>query len=149
MHSCITVIVRIHIVVITTFLTVNMLIADSQTLNDPTVTTRDLFGGSVALDGVHALIGAGFDDTNGENAGQAHLFNVTTGEFVRTFNAPTPTMNDKFGTRVAIDGDNALIADWRDDDNGDLAGETHLFDALTGDLLHVSYFASCGISPGR
>jgi hypothetical protein len=47
-----------------------------QTFNDPTVTTADLFGISVALDGNNVLIGARRDDTNGQAVGQAHLFGV-------------------------------------------------------------------------
>jgi len=40
------------------------------------VTTTDRFGGSVAIDGNNVLIGAYWDDTNGDGVGQAHLFIV-------------------------------------------------------------------------
>jgi len=59
----------------------------SQTFDDPTVNSGDFFGESVALDGNHALIGAPFDNTQGTNVGQAHLFDVTTGALLATFDA--------------------------------------------------------------
>ena len=58
--------------------------ADAQTLtfNDPTVTSLDTFGTSVALDGNNILIGAPEDDTNGTGVGQVHLFDAITGELL-------------------------------------------------------------------
>jgi outer membrane protein assembly factor BamB len=108
-----------------------------QTFNDPTPTPKlddidmgDRFGDSVALDGNHVLIGARFDDTLGEEVGQAHLFDATTGNLLRTFNIPAPTGFDRFGDSVALDGNNVLIGASR----GDTA---YLFDATTGNLLRT------------
>ncbi len=47
-----------------------------QIFDDPTVTDQDSFGASVDIDGDNYLIGARFDNTNGINVGQAHLFNL-------------------------------------------------------------------------
>lgn len=44
-----------------------------QTFDDPTVTSGDFFGFSLALDGNNVLIGAEGDNTNGSFVGQAHL----------------------------------------------------------------------------
>ena len=109
----------------------------SQTFNDPTVTTQDLFGSSVAIGGNNVLIGASLDDTNGINAGQAHLFDATSGNLLQTFNDPTPTGADEFGISVAIDGNNVLIGAFNDDTNGSNVGQAHLFDATTGNLLQT------------
>ena len=89
----------------------------TKTIDDPTVTTQDRFGWSVALDGNNVLIGARLDDTIGPNRdnGQAHLFDATTGTEVRTFNNPTPSVIpapaeiDQFGSSVAIDGNKILV----------------------------------------
>lgn len=51
-----------------------------HTFNDPTVTVNDFFGYSVAVEGNHVLIGALADDTNGNNVGQAHLFDIIVPE---------------------------------------------------------------------
>ncbi|MGI9457108.1 MAG: FG-GAP repeat protein, partial [Aeoliella sp.] len=71
--------------------------AAPQIFNDPTpspggVPEGDRFGQSVALDGNNVLLGAPYDDTNGTDVGQAHLFEATTGNLLQTFNDPTPTI---------------------------------------------------------
>jgi VCBS repeat-containing protein len=106
-----------------------------QTFDDPTVTDFDNFGWSVALDGDRLLVGAPFDDTQGEGVGQAHLFDATTGALLQTFDDPTVTTADRFGTSVALDGDSVLIGAQGDNTQGEAVGQAHLFDATTGDLL--------------
>ncbi len=108
-----------------------------QTFNDPTPTSGDYFGSSVALNGNNVLIGAFGDDTNGTQVGQAHLFDALTGNLLQTFNDPTPTSRDEFGTSVALDGNNVVIGAPRDDTNGTSIGQAHLFDASTGNLLQT------------
>ncbi len=108
-----------------------------HTFNDPTVTSADFFGTSVDVDGNYVLIGASTDDSNGDNVGQAHLFDVTTGNLLHTFNDPTVTDSDVFGTSVAVDGNHVLIGAREDETNGSNVGQAHLFDAATGNLLHT------------
>ena len=104
----------------------------TQTFDDPTVTTADAFGNSVAIDGNNVLIGAPGDDTNGDNVGQAHLFDAVTGNLLQTFDDPTPSF-DEFGFSVAIDGNNVLIGAPSDDTNGEGVGQAHLFTITTID----------------
>lgn len=108
-----------------------------QTFNDPTVTGRDNFGGSVAIDGRNVLIGASHDNTNGRLVGQAHLFDTATGNLLQTFNDPMVTNSDAFGVSVALDGSNVLVGAHWDDTNGIDVGQAHLFDAATGNLLQT------------
>jgi len=108
-----------------------------QTFDDPTVTTEDQFGVSVSISGNNVLVGARGDDTNGQDVGQAHLFDATTGALLRTFNDPTPTTEDQFGTSVAISGNNVLVGAPFDDTSGGDVGQAHLFDATTGLLLQT------------
>jgi outer membrane protein assembly factor BamB len=105
-----------------------------RTLDDPTPTLTDQFGTSIDLDGTRAVIGARGDDT-GNDVGQAHLFDVATGELLRTFDDPTPTDNDNFGEGVALDGDRAVISGFVDDTHGPNVGQAHLFDTRTGEVL--------------
>jgi len=109
----------------------------SRTFDDPTVTSADRFGRSVALDGNNVLIGARGDDTNGTDVGQAYLFDATTGALFQTFDDPTPTTSDQFGRSVAIFGNNVLIGASADDTNGTDVGQAHLFNATTGALLQT------------
>ncbi len=103
------------------------------TFDDPTPTVFDSFGVDVAMDGNHVLVGDYGDDTLGQNVGQAHLFDATTGNLLRTFYNPNPTSGKIFGRSVAIHGDRILI--------GGKVGnigpvQAYLFDT-TGNLLHT------------
>jgi len=108
-----------------------------RTFDDPTPTRDDHFGTSVALDGAHALIGDPFDETHGWSVGKAHLFDITTGALLRTFDDPTPTSTDNFGISVALEGNNVLIGALHDNTNEPFVGQAHLFDATTGALLRA------------
>ena len=80
--------------------------------------------GRVALDGNHVLIGT-------------NLYDAASGALRHTFHDPTPTTHDMFGYCVDVDGDYILIGAPRDDTNHTDGGQAHLFDAVTGDLLHT------------
>jgi WD40 repeat protein len=108
-----------------------------RTFNDPTVTSKDYFGYSVAISGNNVLIGAVMDDTNGADAGQAYLFNATTGDLLHIFDDPTPAERNRFGDSLAISGNNVLIGAMCDDTSGSNVGQAYLFDAITGDLLQT------------
>jgi outer membrane protein assembly factor BamB len=108
-----------------------------RTFDDPTPTRQDYFGNSVALDGNQVLIGANRDDTQGNDVGQAYLFDAASGDLLQVFNDPTPTDGDWFGRSVAIDDGRVLIGARHDDTRGLDAGQAHLFDVATGNLLHT------------
>lgn len=107
------------------------------TFDDPTPTSSDLFGESVAIDGNRVLVGAPHDDSNGTDVGQAYLFDASTGALLQTFDDPTVTLTDSFGVFVALDGDRALIGATFDDTGGTNVGQAYLFDANTGALLQT------------
>lgn len=108
-----------------------------QTFNDPSPVRGDGFGGSVSISGDNVLVGAIGDDTNGERAGQAHLFSASTGALLQTFNHPNPTAFDLFGSSVSVSGDTVAIGSSGDINSGTAEGVVHLFSASTGDLLHT------------
>ncbi|QEG33581.1 WD40 repeat domain-containing protein [Bythopirellula goksoeyrii] len=108
-----------------------------HTFEAPTANLSTAFGTSVAIDGNYVLVGAPEDSTNGSRAGRAHLFDAVTGILLHTFNDPTPSTFDYFGESVAIDGNHVLIGTSGDDTNGRFVGQVHLFDAVTGNLLHT------------
>jgi hypothetical protein len=99
-----------------------------RTFNDPSITSLDNFGDSVALEGSRALIGAYQDDTKAPNAGQAHLFDSETGALLHTFNDPSPVSNGLFGLMVDLDGNLVAI-------NG--VERVYVFDASNGSLLRT------------
>jgi hypothetical protein len=112
-----------------------------HTFDDPTPSPGyfnsdigDSFGRSVAINGNFVLVGAHGDRTLGNYVGQAHLFDATTGELIKTFNDPHVTDADTFGSAVALDGNHVLIGSPGDDSIADGVGQVHLFAlSLPGD----------------
>jgi len=74
-------------------------------------TAEDWFGYTVSLDGDTALIGARFNDENGNNSGSAYVFtrSGTTWTQQAKLLASDGTAEDHFGASLSIDGDTALI----------------------------------------
>ena len=105
-----------------------------RTFQNPTPADSDYFGRSVADVGSNVLVGADGDDTGASNAGAAYLFNGSTGALLRTFQNPTPAVNDYFGTSVAAVGNNVLVGAPNDDTGAANAGAAYLFDGSTGAL---------------
>ena len=107
-----------------------------QTFQNPTPEIGDHFGFSLAVSGNNVLIGAIGDGAGeeylyffktGSEAGAAHLFDMTTGDLLQTFQKNTPVTGDQFGFSVAISGNNVLIGAIGDDAGADDAGAVYLF----------------------
>ena len=99
------------------------------TLMPADLETGDLFGGSVALDGSRAVVGAMFDDDAGAASGAAYVFDLVGGVWTQTskLTASDGAMLDFFGASVALSGDLALVGATGDDDGGSGAGAAYLF----------------------
>jgi hypothetical protein len=108
-----------------------------RTFNNPTPAISDLFGLSVSIDGTNVLVSAFRDNTGATDAGSAYLFDATTGALLRTFNNPTPAIDNQFGVSVAISGSNVVIGANRDNTGATEAGSAYLFDVTTGALLRT------------
>jgi hypothetical protein len=91
--------------------------------------TRDYFGYSVSLSGDTALIGAYWDDDNGDGSGSAYVFTRTgtTWTQQQKLLPSDGAEGDYFGISVSISSDTALIGANNDDDNGDLSGSAYVF----------------------
>ncbi len=92
----------------------------------------DLFGGAVAVSGATAVVGAMWDDDNGESSGSAYLFDTTTGKQLFKLLANDGAEFDRLGESVAINGNTAIIGAAKDNDNGENSGSAYLFDTTTG-----------------
>ncbi len=64
------------------------------TLISPSPELSDEFGWSVAIAGNTAVVGSRYDDTTGNNSGQAYVFDALTGSLITTLANPTPAAND-------------------------------------------------------
>jgi len=94
-----------------------------------------VFGGSVAISGNTALVGALGDNDGGSVSGSAYLFDITTGNQLAKLTASDAATGDVFGGSVAISGNTALVGARGDDDGGSFSGSAYLFDITTGNQL--------------
>ncbi|TBR07224.1 MAG: hypothetical protein EPO62_08815, partial [Candidatus Nitrosotenuis sp.] len=108
------------------------------TISNPLPSLDDSFGWAVSIDSGKILVGSTLGDDSGVvDAGNAYLFDATTGALLHTLNNPTPVLNDVFGYSVSLSGNGALIGAYGDDTGAENAGSAYLFDATTGALLRT------------
>ncbi|MBW3584232.1 MAG: PKD domain-containing protein [Euryarchaeota archaeon] len=103
---------------------------DEARLTPEGLTTGDLYGRAIALDGDTALIAAHQDDDAGEDAGTVYVYGRT---------GPTWTLQGRlvpddaraghlFGVDLDLDGDIAIVGAPGDDTNGPLSGAVYVFE---------------------
>ena len=91
----------------------------------------DHFGSSVSISGDQLLVGAAFDDDNGDDSGSVYVYekdaNGTWGN-EQKFTASDAAADDLFGYSISISGDQLVVGAWRDDDNGYVSGSVYFID---------------------
>jgi len=97
----------------------------------------DYFGYAVCLDGDLAIVGADEDDDNGEDSGSAYIYRYDGSTWIeeRKLLASDGSPDDYFGSRVALDGDVAVVGAAGDDDLGECAGAVYVFRYQRGDWI--------------
>jgi hypothetical protein len=96
-------------------------------LSDPALSE---FGFSVALEGVHVVVGAPAATVEGITAGQAFIYDISGPNPtapVLTFSNPSPALADRFGASVAIAGGRAVIGTRSDDTGAPNAGSAYVY----------------------
>jgi FG-GAP repeat len=91
----------------------------------------DSFGNSVAISGDTAIVGAWFDDDNGEDSGSAYIFERNANGIWTQQAKLLPDDGatfDTFGRSVAISGDIAIVGIKRCDGNGANSGSAYVFE---------------------
>jgi hypothetical protein len=102
----------------------------------------DHFGNSVSIGGDYAIVGAYWDDDNGEDCGSAYIFKrywTGWGEQDK-LTASDGATSDWFGYSVSIGGDYAIVGAPYDGDNGDNSGSAHVYSGgyISGAKWHDS-----------
>jgi len=90
----------------------------------------DRFGGSVAISGDVALVGAADNDNqNGKDAGAAYVFRRDGSTWYEDAKllASDGAGDDTFGAGLDLDGDLAIIGSPRDNDSGASSGSVHIY----------------------
>ena len=91
----------------------------------------DDFSSALSLDGDRALIGAARDGDNGVESGSAYIFEYqSNGSWLETAKLKASDGHDfqRFALSVSLDGNRALIGARGDDDMGESAEASYLFD---------------------
>jgi hypothetical protein len=96
---------------------------------------EDQFGNSVSISGDVALVGAPYDDDNGNASGSAYVFRGNCSSWVeeQKLLASDGAAFDWFGLSVSISGDVALVGAFADDDNGRLSGSAYVYELTSVD----------------
>ena len=89
----------------------------------------DEFGGSVAVAGDTAVVGAPFHADNGSTSGSAYVFRYDGTDWVEEakLTASDGAADDQFGGLVAVSGDTLVVGAEGDDDNGSFSGSAYVF----------------------
>ena len=105
----------------------------------PEGAAEDKFGGSVAIYEDTIVVGAEYDDDNGDDSGSAHVFVRSKEEwrYQAKLLHPEAASFDRFGGSVAIYGDTIVVSAHLDDDNGENnSGSAHVFVRSGGNWTH-------------
>ena len=106
-----------------------------ETLSSPNSQTGGTFGGSVAMSGKVAIVGAEWETVDGyTGAGRAYVFDADTGKLLQTLTSPDLQSYSFFGTSVAISGNFAIVGGY--DENGGTGG-AYVYKANTGKLIQT------------
>ncbi len=90
---------------------------------------REMFGYSVSISGDYAIVGAYFNDDDGDRSGSAYIF-VRDGEEwtqQQKLTADDAAAYDWFGVSVSISGDYAIVGALGNDDDGEMSGSAYIF----------------------
>jgi outer membrane protein assembly factor BamB len=97
------------------------------------------FGIAVAVDGNIALVGDPSDDAKGSDAGAAYMYNITSGQLVRTFSPAEPfSIGHGFGADVDVEGNTIVIgAPGAPGSFNSSSGAAYVYDVATGTRLRT------------
>ena len=125
-------------------------IYDTQThtylssIENPLPAAGDNFGASVALHNGFLVVGAPRSDAGGIDAGQAYVFDATSGALMHTLQHPQPNALDNFGAALALHGDYIVVGAPGSDINAQDTGAAYVFDTQNGSYLATIANPSAG-----
>ena len=107
----------------------NAALTQETKLSASDAAARDRFGRSIAIAGATALVGAPRDDDAGFNSGSARVFTRSGATWTQEAKliASDAVAKERFGRRVAIAGDTAVVGASRDDDASARSGAAYVF----------------------
>jgi hypothetical protein len=107
------------------------------TLTSPKAELNGNFGFSVSVSGTTVVVGAPGETANAHSgAGNAYVFDATSGSLVTTLTSPKAELNGNFGLSVSISGTTVVVGAPFETANALVnAGHAYVFDATDGSLI--------------
>ena len=108
----------------------SMVFAEETKLTASDGAGGDGFGIHVAIDEDTVVVGAFYDDDNGEDSGSVFVFTrmgTTWTEQAKLMAGDGAAVDDQFGSSVAIAGDTIVVGAHLDDDNGTNSGSAYVY----------------------
>jgi hypothetical protein len=110
---------------------------------------EDYFGSSCSVEGDTVLVGAYWDDDNGDNSGSAYIFTRTDSTWVQQAKllASDGAAHDEFGRSVSVDENIALVGVPLDDNEWTTTGSARLFVKEVGSpYLEINVIGGLGVN---
>jgi hypothetical protein len=94
----------------------------------------DHFGASVAISNDIIVVGAHWDDDDGDGSGSVYVFRDSSADWIEVakLTASSGSARDHFGLSVAISGTTIVVGAPGDDDKGDGSGSVYVFHDSSG-----------------
>ncbi len=105
-----------------------------QPLIAPDASGGDIFGGTVAIYGDTAIVGAPSNDASGTNSGKVYIYtrSGSTWSLQQGLTAPDPSANDGFGSSLAIYEDTIIVGTPQKDASGANSGKVYIYKRTLG-----------------
>jgi len=97
---------------------------------------HDRFGQAVAAADGLVVVGAPYDDDNGDYSGSAYLYDARSGRLRAKLLPSDGSKDDTFGKAVAVGDGVVVVGAVTDSVQGKWSGSAYVFDASTGRQLH-------------
>jgi FG-GAP repeat protein len=106
----------------------------------------DQFGWSAAIDGDTIVVGARYEDDNGDDSGSAYIYQWNGSGWDETKLLSSDGANrDAFGASVAVSGDTVVVGARYDDDNGPKSGTAYIYQ-LNGSIWEETKLVSSDVT---
>ncbi|MEW6743888.1 MAG: hypothetical protein AB1486_14130 [Planctomycetota bacterium] len=111
--------------------------------SDATYGDGDRFGNCVSTDGEVVVVGAPWDDENGEDSGAVYVYRRHGSSWVEEskLTAPDATAGDRLGFAVSVKQDVVFAGAWGRDDHGEDSGSVYVYTydgtSWTVDILKI------------
>jgi hypothetical protein len=111
-----------------------------RSYSNPDPQNQDYFGQNIFAYGDMLAVGAHLDDNAGKDSGEVYLFDTLNGDLLHTIRTVSDfPIGARFGISVALSDELLAVAAIDDDQLGEKAGATYIYDKMTGEHLRTIF----------